>query len=61
MTDLDYLAIASIVQSDEAKIRENERKKTLDELENKLRIWDNKVNAIPNYVWKCIKEMKGDS
>lgn len=42
-------------------IRADERRKTLYELENKIRIWDNNVKAIPNYVWKCIKEMKGNT
>lgn len=40
------------------EIRYDERKKTLNELENKLKIWDNGVRAIPNYVWKCIRELK---
>ena len=54
MTDwLDYY--------DYKNAKEEGRIDTLNELENKLRIWDNKVNAIPNYVWKCIEEMKGET
>lgn len=34
------------------------REDTIENLEKKLKIWDNKVNAIPNYVWKCINELK---
>lgn len=49
----------NLVREYENEIRKDERTKVHDELENKLRIWDNKVNAIPNYVWKCIEEMKG--
>ena len=30
--------------------------KDMDVLRQKLIIWDNKVNGIPNYVWKCIKD-----
>ncbi len=40
------------------KIRADERAMVLDKLENKLRIWDHGVNAIPIYVWNCIEEMK---
>ena len=31
---------------------------TIDKIEQKLRIWDNKANAIPDYVWHCLNVMK---
>lgn len=37
---------------------EEGKAEAIDELEQKLRVWDNKVNAIPIYVWNCFNEMK---
>jgi len=31
-----------------------------EKLIRKLRAWDHNANAIPNYVWKCIKELEND-
>lgn len=51
-----------VSEADEQIIRADERTKvraeTIDKLEQKLRIWDNKANAIPEYVWHCINEVR---
>lgn len=43
------------------KHKQNEAKikaELLADLEQRLRFWDNKANAIPEYVWHCINAMK---
>lgn len=57
---LEHSMVLDLITEHENRVKYDteERIKILDELENKLRIWDHGANAIPNYVWKCIEEMK---
>ena len=54
ITEEEYQELIKKLDGHDAQVRAE----FIADLEQRLRFWDNKANAIPEYVWHCINAMK---